>query len=150
MFCVRAQGWRVGQRQERKRWEKEEFLHPGKAADFASIRGTWGGKFSVAFALGLIILKQLLTPTLWECYSALKVKYLTNKVVPWVPCHAGCFCSSFYLEGTTEKNYFCWNIEQCRMRIFSFIYQMFMEHLLCSWLWWALELQRKRSHSPYL
>lgn len=36
----------------------------GKLLIFASNRGTWGGKFSVAFALGSIILKQLLTPTL--------------------------------------------------------------------------------------
>lgn len=45
---------------------------------FRKYRGTWGGKFSVAFALGSIILKQLLTPTLWECCSALKVKHLTK------------------------------------------------------------------------
>ena len=57
MFCV-CKG-----RAKKERWEKEELLHYGKAAYFASNRSTWGGKFSVAFALGIIILRQLLTPT---------------------------------------------------------------------------------------
>ena len=41
-------------RAKKERWEKEELLHHGKAAYFARNRSTWGGKFSVAFALGII------------------------------------------------------------------------------------------------